>query len=99
MKINFKSALLIATALGFTALPAMAQQGNGGGDIQQMQQKFEDRKADILQHMKDRQACVEAANDYKSLGACMLVGGRGNGGGRGDDQGGNDSGGSEGSDQ
>ena len=64
--------------------------GQDGG--QEREQKFEEVKAKILQHLKEGEACVGAAKDFKDLRSCkpkheghkgggMMGGGMGGGGG------------------
>lgn len=69
--------------------PAHAQdsgqgQGQGGQGGQELSpQKFEALKAVMLQHIKQREACVAAAADPQALRECMMPGGAGGGEGGG----------------
>jgi len=66
--------------------PNGQQGGQGGGDGKE----FQERKAEILNHMREheeeihkRMACVEAANDHEALRACVPEHGEGQGQGHG----------------
>ena len=67
MKRSMKLGFVMAAFISLTALPAMAQDnGDGSG----REQKFAEMKAKMLQRMKEKQACVEAAKDFKDLRSC-----------------------------
>ena len=104
MKTNMKLGLLMATAISFATLPALAEsnggdrgpgmrqeqgggpgQGQGGGQDrkEEREKKFGEMKAKILQHMKQAQACVEAAKDFQDLRKCKPEHGGRQGGGMG----------------
>jgi hypothetical protein len=68
---NMKSALLTVAALGFMAMPALAQTAPAGGaPAAPAQGDFQQHKADMLAHIQKAEACVQAATDEQALEAC-----------------------------
>jgi hypothetical protein len=92
MEVSGKLGLLMATVISLAATAAAAQDSNGdqGAAPPGHGQFFQQTKARILQNLKDREACVQAANDFEDMLACKpnRGGGQNNApGGGGDDNG------------
>lgn len=64
---NRKLGFVVATFISLATLPAMAQDSEGG---QGQGQRFEQIKSRILQHLKDREACIGAAQNLRDLRGC-----------------------------
>jgi len=66
-----KLGFVIATFIGLATLPAMAQDNGSDQGGPGQGQRFQQMKTKILQRMKDREACIEAANNFQDLRGCM----------------------------
>lgn len=75
-------AVMALCAISFMAVPAQAQNQAGGmsaggagqaaqGGMQDQQQLFQQRKADILARLQKVETCIQAANDQQALIACL----------------------------
>jgi len=79
MEVSGKLGLLMATVIGLAATAAAAQDSNSdqGAAPPGHGQFFQQTKARLLQNLKDREACVQAANDFEDLLGCKPHGGNG----------------------